>query len=132
MKLFRTMFQVKMPGAVLPLLFAASVGAAFIAGHYVAEYDTTKREAAKHRFMQSSASADQLKLYASLLSQIRSGQVDGAIRVLEFQAHAEATGATECLSNQVCAALAASTLEKRAQLSDLVSAHAVWPSATTK
>ena len=126
------MFQIKMPRVVLPLLFAASVGTAFFAGHYIAEYDTTRREAAKHRFMRASASADQLKLYASLISQIRSGQVDGAIRVLEFKAHAEARGAAECLSNQVCAALAASTLEKRALLNDLVSAHAVWPSATRK
>lgn len=124
------MSQLSLPAWVLPVLFAVSVGGAFAAGRYTAEFDAAKRQAEMARFLQASASADQLRLYASLLSQIRSGESDGAVRVLEYQAHAQTAGAAECLSNQVCAQLAAATPDKQVTLRELISAHAASPFST--
>ena len=126
------MLKIKLPGFVLPVLFAVSIAAAFYAGDYVAKSDASKREAERAHSVDAATSADQLKLYASLLAHIRSGQADSAIRVLEFQAHAQTKGAAECLASQICATLAAPTPEKRSQLRELVAAHATWPLASTK
>jgi hypothetical protein len=52
--------------------------------------------------------------------------------MLELRAHLRASGAAECLSNQMCAALSAPTPEDRTRLEGLVSAHAAWPVATLK
>jgi hypothetical protein len=116
-------FRRRLPSVLLPLLFVASVAGAFCAGYYIARHDTTKREAARHAFFQASTSADQLAFYASLLKQVRAGNTEGTIRILQFQAHAQVEGAIQCLANDVCTQLMAPTAEKQAELRELISTY---------
>ena len=116
--------RAKVPSAVIPLLFVASVGAAYVAGMYVAKADAKKREVEASKMMEALHSADELRLHASLLEHLHSGDIAATIRVLEFKSQSEAGVARECLSNPFCSSLVAPTQAAEVEFKELVAKHA--------
>lgn len=116
--------RAKVPSAVIPLLFVASVGAAYVSGMYVAMADAKKREVEASKMMEALHSADELRLHASLLERLRSGDIAATIRVLEFKSQAEAAAARDCLSNPFCTSLVAPTQAAEVEFKELLAKHA--------
>lgn len=112
--------RTKVPSTVIYLLVVVSVGAAYVAGVYVANADANKREVEASKMLVALRSADELRFHSSLLEHLHSGDVAAAIRVLEFKSQSDARAARECLPNPICISLVAPTQAAETEFKELV------------
>jgi len=128
----RSVFAQFRRGLILSLIVVVALGTSYLVGYREAKYDIGKRSAAELDFAQSLRSTDELLFHAQLLGEIRNGNTDGAVRVLELKAHTNALGAAKCLANEICTGYVAPTSQKQIQLRELVDVHRDFPTSLKK
>ena len=113
----------RVPSFILPLVTALAVCGAYFSGHYVGNYDASKRYAVGSDLAYAANCAHELRLLSAAEDLLRSSKYSEAIELLHQTARFKVEAVTKCLGAESCANLVAPTKESRDALLRAVAAH---------